>query len=283
MAIGCIPDNLKVVLRKKIAHKFPGGPVDATAAVVTNAESKTSLVTAKLWAAGRVGYFNLTGLDTVAEPVIVEIKNDPIDMIRLVDMDERGQGGRAWKVVTQQGWLVDLREDVFLDLLFNKKRITPDHNGELWIRGPFQWIVNGSQMRLALVDSDLYREIAKSDVKRRLPKKGKIPTKDLVIGQTYALTSDLAKRSTWCHTFLGHVKINGKRSLAWQDWWFVNVSSEDRQTQFNRTNNDKLTFRGACGYTETLGMIKLSNDYKAKRFSTNGYGERIAPDTVEWL
>ena len=84
------------------------------------------------------------------EPVVID--NTPKRGYKLVGAESRGEGGRAWKVVSPEGHLVDLREDVFMPIL-----LTRGLNKQGIINARLQWCVNGSQIRLEEVGSDNYK------------------------------------------------------------------------------------------------------------------------------
>ena len=154
-AKGCIPAELRIVLRNQAEHMTPAGKFVMRGAYVTDAKSTAALGTATLWA-GR----EYPGPGHTLRPTIITVKNNPIPSLRVLDIDFRGEGGRAWKVETPEGFYVDLREDVFIECLRARCAMKNSPCGGLRIYGPFRWVKWGSQMRLALMDSDLYREIA---------------------------------------------------------------------------------------------------------------------------
>lgn len=92
---------------------------------------------------------SLWGRDKGQDPLpVVVLPNIPKSGYRLVAVDTRTEGGRAWKVISPEGFYVDLREDVFLPLLL-EKGLPADG----MIDAEFQWCQNGSQLRLERVGS----------------------------------------------------------------------------------------------------------------------------------
>jgi len=84
-------------------------------------------------------------------------RNEPIPTIRVVNLDVRSEGGRAYKVVLPVGpgnLYVDLREDVFLDAML-AKGVAPGGT----LTGPFVWVVVGSQTKLVRVGSALHDRV----------------------------------------------------------------------------------------------------------------------------
>ena len=69
--------------------------------------------------------------------------NSPIAQVELLDISRRGGGGRAWKVLIEGTFYVDLREDRLLSALRDGKGCKKS-----MLIGPFVWEVHGSQMRL---------------------------------------------------------------------------------------------------------------------------------------
>lgn len=133
---------------------------EVTPAFIANPDSKESLETGKAWA---------------KQTDVTVIANFP-EGVRIFNLESRGRGGRAYKVI-HKGLYVDLREDVLMDALLNCNV----KNG--WIEGNFLWARLSSQMRLVRVGSSLYEEIKKLDVKKDLKPLSK---KNLEIGQIYS-------------------------------------------------------------------------------------------------
>lgn len=290
-ARGDIPATLRVILRDFADYQTPAGKFRARAAFVTDPASKTSLNTATLWA--KHGY----GEGTTKAPEVVEAENGPIQFLRVIDIDVRGEGGRAWKVMTPQRWYVDLREDVFLDCLKARCVMQNDQqDGGLVIQGPFRWVRFGTQMRLALINSDLYRQIEQS-AKAKADPVPKIRTKDLTIGGVYISSGDWVVPVV----FLGRVRVQGQVRLA-----FLEASAADRpdgwmrkglvgllQQTFRDTISEQflpgsrragtelakfpVTLLSSHSLTRQIGAIAVPTDkltVEGCRFS-NGYGEPV--------
>lgn len=104
------------------------------------------------------------------------------DDVRILDLDRRSQGGRAYKIIitTLNGheFVCDLREDTLLDVIKNS---SIQNGGRLM--GKFSWIQNGSQCTLIRVDSDIWNE-----VQQQMEAKGKkiIPKRSLEFGHLYS-------------------------------------------------------------------------------------------------
>jgi len=120
---------------------IPAFPCDPT--------NKKKMETAVSWAT----YRNGRGQNKKA-PTVVRRKNEPFETLRVLTLEARREGGRAWKVVDGDGFYFDLREDVLLDIM--------RHCGMLKnavIKGKFIWAVVGSQTKIVRVGSGLHEEL----------------------------------------------------------------------------------------------------------------------------
>jgi len=151
-----------------------------------------------------------------------DVPNDPIE-IRLLYLELRMQGGRAYKVVTRTGYCYDLREDPLVDALVNCGGI--GQGG--WFRAKFVWA--GSS--LIPVGGSIYKSHIDSTERK---KTAKIPNKDLVPGTIYETDSTAQLLFLgWVHSARG---VNCKKGL-WASWTAENHS-------YDRTTNErKITFR----------------------------------------
>lgn len=137
-------------------------------------DSDAFKITAGKWASeGRAKAFDTHGFD-----------NEAFKDLRWVGIDSRSEGGVAYKVLTPQGWLVDLREDVVIECLMEgaiETKNGPQGIGT-YFTADFIWVVMGSQTRLVRVGSKVYDEIMESEVLRGM---GPVPESDLEIGGIY--------------------------------------------------------------------------------------------------
>jgi hypothetical protein len=101
--------------------------------------------------------------------------------LRIVGLNRRSSGGRAYKVIYPPNYLVDLRENVLLDIIYNAGI---NVGGKL--NGEYVWSVNGSQMRLIRVGSADYKDITAFDEIRNAKR---ISIKDLKPGSIYIAKS----------------------------------------------------------------------------------------------
>jgi hypothetical protein len=177
---GYIPSRLKYVQRpaKEVEpyqeHELGETPepgVLLRETFVVDATNPRTLKTAMEWAERGIARQKK---DSVT---VTERDNSPIPVLELITLDIRSEGGRAWKVLVDGQYYVDLREDVLLDTLKRGKGV---QKGEL--HGPFVWCVVGSHMKLVRVDSPLHKAIQEAG-KRKETKD--IPSKNLEVGGIY--------------------------------------------------------------------------------------------------
>jgi hypothetical protein len=104
------------------------------------------------------------------------VDNLPIKNVRVLSLEHRGQGGRAYKVVIGK-YYVDLREDVLMDTLL---QTGIDPGGIL--RGEYVWARTHSHMKLVRVGSELHRLIVEFQSKKDIQP---IEKNNLEIGGVY--------------------------------------------------------------------------------------------------
>jgi hypothetical protein len=122
------------------------------------------------------------GLKTI-EPKTVTIKNKPFTNIRLWTIDSREEGGRAYKFIDEKGRFFDLREDTFLEAVYNDE--IRNVNGMVVLTGQYIWVRAHSQMRVARVGSLIHEGLL--EAKRRKAMKP-ITGKQQKIGSVYRKT-----------------------------------------------------------------------------------------------
>lgn len=152
-----IPAKLKVFHPKKVvsytvedADEKPQ-QIDVYPGFATDAVEGNSHETARNWAAKYQWQQTEYGE--------TEFDNEPVESIRVVGLEHRHKGGRAWKVV-DRGFIFDLREQALLDLVMNGAGVF----SQGIISGPFVWISN-SGMRLVRVGSTQHLEATKGKPK----------------------------------------------------------------------------------------------------------------------
>lgn len=90
-------------------------------------------------------------------PTTIARPNDPMSYVRIVGLEIRSEGGRAYKVILDGDLYVDLREDVLLDTMI---QVGVSKGGIL--KGTFIWARVGSQMKLVRVGSELHDALLKN-------------------------------------------------------------------------------------------------------------------------
>lgn len=117
---------------------------------VVDAENPQTRKTAVDWAKGNYRY----RAPTPGTAEIVELPNTPISHVELVTLEVRSQGGRAWKVLIEDTYYVDLREDTLLDVLLYGRG-----HEEGVIVGPFIWVCVGSSVKLLTYGGHEHKQI----------------------------------------------------------------------------------------------------------------------------
>jgi hypothetical protein len=124
---------------------------EVTPAFIASATSEKSIETGKEWVRNK-------NFDISIEPSLCFVENKEITSIRVVGLEHRSQGGRAWKVVLPNGFFVDFREDILLETI---RTVGVKEGG--FLNGSFVWASIGSQIKLIRVDSELYKQIIKEN------------------------------------------------------------------------------------------------------------------------
>lgn len=182
---GCIPKNITIFSNGKSKSFRWWEDLDdedtsllVTRAFVVDSSSTSMLKTARRWAEDLSEYDQEKRTYIKKNELKVdEIENKPIAGIKVIGLEHRGNGGRAYKIVTRDNYYFDLREDVLLDTIINEGILK---GGELG--GSFVWGKIGSQMKLIRVGSKLYNELNETGERISLKKVG---AKELKVGGVY--------------------------------------------------------------------------------------------------
>lgn len=145
-----VPDRLIAVVKAEatVTQDYTGKRFKCRPAFVTDYYRPGLLNTARKWG-------NKTwGKTPVSPPEEVEIPNDPLTKLIVLNIEHRREGGVALKVITEQGWLVDLREEEFMEAALTGALV-----GGV-ITGEFVWSRGVNQMRLVRVGSKLHQDRA---------------------------------------------------------------------------------------------------------------------------
>lgn len=162
--LGNIPKRVTYFSRPSITSSFrwddiddvddEGCEVSVVPTFVSDSANKTTLKSGKEWAE-QLHYDG--GKSVRPTAVVFERANDPIEQVRVITLELRSKGGRAYKVLIDDTYYVDLREDVMLDLILTNG-VEP---GGL-IKGPFVWARVGSEMKLIRVGSKLHDKMVEA-------------------------------------------------------------------------------------------------------------------------
>lgn len=184
MKTGNIPENLTFFIRPETSIYWSWKDVENSQketkvlpCYISDTVNKKTLETGKNWANSRIWNHEKKEYEAFDHKVL-KINNSPF-RIRIVDLDIRLEGGRAYKVCADIGGFknlyFDLREDVLLDSIFEcgiKK------GGE--INGEFIFCKIGSQMKPVRIGSLLHKKMIEAT---KFDKKEKC---ELVIGGIYS-------------------------------------------------------------------------------------------------
>ncbi len=195
---GKIPDEISIYSTDESIITREIGAMNEEAEIrpsfICDKESKTAHKTAKDWASG----YGRRGSSYIHE----DRSNVPWEGLKVWDLEVRGNGGRAYKVITPDGLYVDLREDTFLEAMLT---YGIGVGGEL--PGQYVFAMMGSQMRLVRVGSDLHTALLSTTSRK---KTAAIGTKELKVGGVYR------SKSGEIEVFCGFVRDDdGKRKQFW--------------------------------------------------------------------
>lgn len=190
IAVGLIPEQICYVSSNEQAVKVgcewdidweDGKYISATEKVLptfpTDAHDQNMLAKAKDWAS-RSLYIYKDGkseeIERTATTTVVD--NIPIKNIRLLSLEKRGEGGRAYKALIDK-FYVDFREDVLMDTIL---KAGIDIGGIL--QGEYIWAKMRGQMRLVRVGSELHKLLLEFEDKKHTKP---VANKDLIVGGIY--------------------------------------------------------------------------------------------------
>lgn len=169
MKLGKIPKKLVYYCRPETKIRFRWSDVefeDASAAdvsavpmFVADADNPKTNKTAKTWAEQYRWTWGPDGkrVENTKPFETVERENTPIANVRIIGLDIRGQGGRAYQALVDEKYLVDMREDVMLDTMLN---VGMGVNATL--PGEYIFAQIGAEMKLIRVGSKLHEMMIES-------------------------------------------------------------------------------------------------------------------------
>lgn len=172
MKSGKIPQRIKLYCRpeKQVSyHRWAdvgfedtlAEEVKATPTFVVDATNPKTCASAEYWArnAPKV-WCTITNkyVDSAPKDIeVIERDNTPVDSVRIVGLDIRGNGGRAYQALVDEKYLVDMREDVILDSMLH---VGIGANGIM--HGSYIFAQINSEMKIIRVGSKLHELMVQS-------------------------------------------------------------------------------------------------------------------------
>jgi hypothetical protein len=164
MKLGTIPERIKIYARPETEMRFKFDDIEVDdfqkttrccPIFVACASNPKTQKTALEWASRpEYTYVNRQTVRKDHTPVVTERANDPIRNIRLIGLEHRGNGGRAYKALIDDTYVFDFREDVLLDAILNDG-ILPDGI----LPGEYIFSSVNSEMKLIRVGSLLHAKM----------------------------------------------------------------------------------------------------------------------------
>lgn len=159
MKLGSIPERVTYFLRPSKTHRTTWDDIDASlisvdarAAFVSDSTNKKTLATGENWQQQRRW---VDGKLPDQHPVEkLDLVNAPTENVRIVGLEVRDRGGRAYKAVLNDTLYVDLREDVLLETILDGGI---EAGGRL--NGSYVWARVNSDMKLVRVGSVLHQRM----------------------------------------------------------------------------------------------------------------------------
>ena len=201
MISGNIPTKLTLISRsaEEIENHFEGieesiNKIKVLPTFVADSVNENSIQRGMDWAGGRPWETKkYKGKKT-------ETDNAPLTDIRIIGLEYRSEGGRAYKVLFgAKDYYADLREDVLLEAILS---VGIEAGGRL--NGEYLWARVGSQMKLVRIGSSLHTANLDSMQYKAKPK---ISIKNLEIGRIYIDSREFE------HLYLGKYSIRNFHGL----------------------------------------------------------------------
>jgi hypothetical protein len=226
--VGNIPANVTFIYskKKKLESYWENDALHAgwegqevTPAFCSDSSNLKTMETGRNWAARTWRYGEEKG-----QSYEYQHKNDPIVGLKIVSLEIRGEGGRAYKVLTPDNYYFDVREDVLMDTMLE---VGISAGGLL--NGTFVWARVGSEMKLVRVGSKLHDALIVATADRQLKK---FRYGELQVGHIYS------GKGADKYIFLGYVDTiscerEELRNTSGWSWSHVNASRI-----YNRTAKD---------------------------------------------
>jgi hypothetical protein len=239
-------DSYNSRLLKKIAYAcklpfdakvFGESKIPAFNTFPFNPESKTGLKGAQRWAV--CGWRDIFKHGDAIPYDVVD--NTPIKL-RLIDLEVRNRGGRAYKVLDEQNRMFDLREDQLIDTI---KLFGIGPGGHL--NGVFVWGIQGSQIKLVVVGGTLYRAMVEGAKLTDAVKTNAITASQLKLNHVYQ------RRNGDNVFFAGKVIMPFEKTVSYA---FLEAPSlelpEWEQDESDREKYRNMSWRQKCARSHTF-------------------------------
>lgn len=226
---------------------------DIYPAFICDRDSKTAHKSGENWASGWGRNRSFVREDR---------ENLPFGNIRIWDLEGRGEGGRAYKVITNDGLYIDMREDVFLEALLTGG-ITPGGH----LAGEYVFAIMGSQLRIVRYGSRLHAALIGTTTRGQTKS---IPFKELVVGNLYrSKGNDIA---VYCGRAID--PIDNKKKLFWMHGLYdysrnpnyPQTEEMSIQQQFNRIVAADISYQAhlqtSHSFIESIGTIDIGDRTK---------------------
>jgi len=156
--------------------------------------------------------------------------NAPIKNLRVYDYSNYSQsGGTIFKVVTEDGLSVDLREEILMHIMFREGV----GKGGL-LKGEFVFGRIGSHTQLVLCGSELHEKLIEATAEKGLKK---IKNSELIPGQIYHSRAGLRA------LFLGNVSVPEAKSQAVYEDMLQNPNPKNPQSIYTNSIYNRIILR----------------------------------------
>lgn len=238
---------------------FEDSKIEVTPAFPADTVNPKSIATGESWARS----WRMTKQEPIQHK---EIENKGITDIRVIRLDKRAKGGRAYKVIAD-GFYVDLREDVLIDAM-----LKTGVKEEGILQGKFIWARIGSEMKLIREGSAIHKKVLSFMDRKALTK---IKNSELEVGGIYTgLKKDKVVFLGFVDTYIYKDLDLQTKQTNWRDAKATFNYSKEKQKNLmlfaDITYNEKalfgenffnLNFRKSQSYLEKVGIFDLGEDH----------------------
>lgn len=239
-------DPIKITVNYDDCDIQIGNTFMASETYVSDADNKKTCETGQKWAEQKSNRYNYDTKSYYKTNFSVEeVDNVPIKNVVITSLEHRGQGGRAYKVIVNDRYYVDLREDVLLDAILH---VGINSGGKLM--GEYLFAKVGSQMKLIRINSALYNELIKSTAMDNTTK-----IKNLKIGRIYESKTEKL-------IYIGKV-----------DTTKVNIVEDKQQRGYYNSSYHNTLVDGKLTTNPVSGMLF----YKIRSYDKNPNNIEISP------